>query len=263
MSMIFTRCLIALLLVAPGFAQRRAVTPARAQHRDAPPAALLTGSYGECDHVIHDKFAMAQNRSPSDCEVKFDHMVREALDQALQPVTRYLQVVKQSHVKTITNIARHTEQTPYRLDSAPEGVFAIELQSTGSAMTQYPQRMAALTERIAAETRSGKAGGSMDEVTKIGYEMGRAPLSCAAAQPSTCPLPKSAVSAADTPRCRFPARRMHSPSHTFRPQRAAAPTIRVTNRSSCLEAGPHRHSGRNRMAGSTSASRPRWTTRPH
>ncbi len=145
-------------------------------HREASPAALLTGSYGECDNVIHDKFAMAQNRSPSDCEVKFDHMVREALDQALQPVARFLQarewtVVKQSQVKTITNIARHTERTPYRLDSAPEGVFAIEFQSTGSAMAQYRQRMAALTERIAAEIRSGKAGGSMEEVTKTGYEM--------------------------------------------------------------------------------------------
>src|SRR5579883_2278163 len=36
-------------------------------HRDNPPPPKLTGKYGDCDNVIHDKLALAQNRSPSDC----------------------------------------------------------------------------------------------------------------------------------------------------------------------------------------------------
>jgi hypothetical protein len=145
-------------------------------HREAPPAAKLTGSFGDCDNVIHDKFALAQNRSPSDCEVKFDRMVRDTIDQALRPVARFWTgrewtVVKQSPVKPITNLARRTEQAPYRLDSAPEGVYAIEFQLTGAAMTEYQHRLSALSDRIAAEIGSGKPGASMQEVTKFGYEM--------------------------------------------------------------------------------------------
>jgi hypothetical protein len=140
-------------------------------HRDTPPAPKLTGSYGDCDNVIHDKFPLAQNRSPSDCEVKFDRMVREALDRALRPAAQFLQahgwtVVQQSQVKPVTNLPRRTEQAPYRFDS-----FAIEFQLTGAAMAQYQQRMKALSDRIAAEIGSGRPGASMLEVTNLGYEM--------------------------------------------------------------------------------------------
>jgi hypothetical protein len=146
-------------------------------HRDAVPAAKLTGSFGECDNVIHDKLAMAQNRSPSDCEVKFDRMAREALLQALRPVAQFLQahdwtVAKQSEIKTITGLARRTEQNPYQLNSAPEGIVAIEFQLTGAAMAQYQQRFQTLTQRAAEDLKSaGRPGPSYQQAIDFAHEM--------------------------------------------------------------------------------------------
>jgi hypothetical protein len=136
---------------------------------------MLTGTYLDCDNVIHDKYALAENRSPSDCEMKFDRMVRDSLAQAFRPVVQFLQarewtLVKQSQAGPITAMARHTESKPYRLDSAHEGTFFLEFQSN-AAMAQYQQRMNALTQQLADQIRAGKLGGSNREIEQAAYEM--------------------------------------------------------------------------------------------
>lgn len=145
-------------------------------HRDAAPAPKRTGKYGDCDPVIHDKLVMAQARSASDCEMKFDRSVRDALAEALRPVAQYYetrewQVVKQSEPRAITNIARRSELAPYRLEATHEGTMVLELQLTGAAMAQYQERLRAITERMAADIAAGHADASMKQVADFGYEM--------------------------------------------------------------------------------------------
>ena len=145
-------------------------------HREAAPAPKLSGTYVNCDNVIRDKYVMAENRSASDCEVKFDHAVREAFDQAFRPVAQYLQqhewlVVKQSKVETIDAVARRTELAPYRMDFTHVGAFAMEFGLGGAAAAQYQQRMNAITQKIADEIRAGKQGASMREVQSFAHEM--------------------------------------------------------------------------------------------
>jgi hypothetical protein len=57
-------------------------------HRDAVPPRIVTGTYGDCDAVIHDKYVGAEVRSPSGCEVKFDADVRAAFARVFAGIPR-------------------------------------------------------------------------------------------------------------------------------------------------------------------------------
>jgi hypothetical protein len=146
-------------------------------HRDTMPSAVLTGTYGECDNVVHDKYALAESRSASDCEMKFDRMVREALAQALRPAAQFLQgrewtVVKQSEVKPIDDMARHSEQKPYRVENTHLGAFIYEFQLGAAALSRYQQRFTELTQRAGEELKSGgRPGPSYRQALDFGYEM--------------------------------------------------------------------------------------------
>jgi len=54
-------------------------------HRASAPAEKSAGSYLDCDPVIHDWLNQAQDRAPSDCEVKFDQYVRSSFVKAFEP----------------------------------------------------------------------------------------------------------------------------------------------------------------------------------
>jgi hypothetical protein len=134
-------------------------------HRDSAPAPLVTGSYLNCDPVIHDKLVGAEARSPGECEVKFDAAVRQTLHQAFRPVMNSLTAANwllenQPALGPITSIARHTETSPYRLDSAHEGAyrFTLHLNPASEQYQRYRTQMEQAMQRAAAAMAKGGPG---------------------------------------------------------------------------------------------------------
>jgi len=95
-------------------------------------------TYKDCDNTIYDKLSGAQFRSPTDCEVKFDLALRNALHDAFEPALAKFtrdgwQVENETVIKPITGIARHSENDPYIPAFTDGGNFKIHLQLTPSA----------------------------------------------------------------------------------------------------------------------------------
>jgi len=137
-----------------------------ALHRTGTHAVSSTGGWHDCDAQIHDKMVGAENRSPSECEARFDRHVREALQQAFVPVIAGFTrddwaVAKEPHMGPVTGMARHSENAPYRLSSAHEGNFAIHLalKTDSPAYQRYAEafqkQMAKMQE---AGAKDGGAG---------------------------------------------------------------------------------------------------------
>lgn len=129
-----------------------------------------SGAWHDCDPQIHDKMAGAEDRSPSECEVKFDRHVREVLQQAFAPVISGFEsqewtVSSPPNLGPVTSMERHSEGAPYRLDTAHEGAFRIGLAlRQDSAAYQrfaekYQQQMAKLSQQMAEATKGGGTGG--------------------------------------------------------------------------------------------------------
>ncbi len=127
-----------------------------------------TGSLGNCDATIHDKLVGAEWRSPSECEVKFDQHVREAIDRSLAPALHSLtgagwSANKQPKLGPIDSIARHTETKPYQLDFTSAGAYVFSLRNANagknSAAQQeaMQQQMAVLMKDIAKNQKQIEA----------------------------------------------------------------------------------------------------------
>lgn len=92
-----------------------------------------SGTYKDCDPTIHDKLVGAEYRSPSECEVKFDTDLRQALTAALQPAIRALTAKgwvldsSQRPLRPITGVGRHTEKNPFRPDFTDGRGFQVSL----------------------------------------------------------------------------------------------------------------------------------------
>jgi hypothetical protein len=135
--------------------------------RNGPHAVKSTGAWANCDPVIHDKMAGAEDRSPSECEVKFDRHVREALRQALAPMVEGLRkdswtVSTEANMGPATAMGRHTENAPYMLANAAEGGFSMELAlDPGSEASQrmqqaQQQQLEQLGQKMADLVKSGR-----------------------------------------------------------------------------------------------------------
>ena len=132
-------------------------------HRDAP-ANKPTGTFGNCDPVIHDKLAGAEWRSPSECEVKFDAYVRKGLTAVLQPVIGYLTahgwgVTTQVEVQPLTSIPRHTEAKPFQLNEQQmhqSGAFYVSLglDKNSPVFRQYDQPVQVAMQNFGATLKS-------------------------------------------------------------------------------------------------------------
>jgi hypothetical protein len=139
-----------------------------------------TGAWHDCDPQIHDKMVGAEDRSPSECEVKFDQHVRQELERAFAPLIAKLEqgdwsVSRQPEVGPVQAMARHSEKSPYHLDSAAGGAFHIELglkQDSGEYQRRadaYQKAMAKMNEQVAeAMKNGGPAAGqkTMDELAR-------------------------------------------------------------------------------------------------
>ena len=137
------------------------------------------GTFEGCDPVIHDKLAGAEGRSPTECEVKYDLHVRQALARALAPVVQELTAEHWSETTKpamgpVTVMARHTEGHPYAIDNAVGARFRMVLDAgagggdSSQAQQARYQRMAELMKDMAKnqkeiEALSHEAAGSAAE----------------------------------------------------------------------------------------------------
>ena len=94
----------------------------------AKPAAKSTSAtFKDCDNIIHDKLTGAQNRSPTDCEVKYDLEVKFAFQKAFENVVSGFQnnhwlVTKITKVDAVTGVPRAFNNSSFL------GDYDIELQ---------------------------------------------------------------------------------------------------------------------------------------
>jgi len=84
---------------------------------------------GNCDNAIYDKTPGAEGRSATDCEIQFDHKVRQAIAEAMAPVvigfTNGWDIESQTPVKTINTIGRGSEKNFYTLDQTDVGSYKL------------------------------------------------------------------------------------------------------------------------------------------
>jgi hypothetical protein len=88
-------------------------------HRAGAPAEKSAGNYIGCDPVIHDWLNQAQNRAPSECEVRFDHDVRATMTKAFDPTyaafaAQQWRVTRSPKEGALDGIPRGSETTPYQ-----------------------------------------------------------------------------------------------------------------------------------------------------
>jgi hypothetical protein len=155
-----------------GMADKLRINATVRLHRDSVPFRPMTGTYGSCDNIIYDKMYGAQNRSPSECEARFDGDVRRAIRQSLDRVMSYFRtagwlVEKEPELKPITAIARNTEKNPFRIDFAGSGAYSVVLKMNPAS----PQGQA-WQQRYQGMMQSLKPGAeSIQAFSKMAYEM--------------------------------------------------------------------------------------------
>ena len=102
----------------------------------AKPTAKSTSlTFKDCDNVIHDKLTGAQDRSPTDCEVKYDLEVKSAFQKAFENVVSGFQnnhwlVTKITTLDPVTGVPRAFDNSSFL------GDYNIELE-VGPENDQY------------------------------------------------------------------------------------------------------------------------------
>jgi hypothetical protein len=121
-------------------------------HRDTVPPRITTGTDGDCDAVVHDKYVGAEARSPSGCEVKFDAEVRAAFARAFAGIPRAFPStgwnVTMPAPSPIVRQARHTETKPYRMDFSSAGAYVVSIDMTPAnpAFAEYQRLGQSVTD---------------------------------------------------------------------------------------------------------------------
>ena len=141
-------------------------------HRDAANAGV-SGAYLNCDPAIHDKLAGAEARSATECEVKFDLHLREALANAFAPAVTALtrgewEQSRKPNMGPITSIARGSEKSAFGLDSSREGAFRLEFRlrpGSAQAMRNQAAMEAAMKKMSDMMKTGGVAAASIAELT--------------------------------------------------------------------------------------------------
>ena len=155
-----------------------AVTGTIAIHRNAAPAPVLTGGSADCDRVVHDKLVGAQNRSPSECEVRFDALVRQAEHTAFAGVIAALAeehwvVRTETAVAPTQGVGRHTQERLYSPDTYD---LSLALDPKSDAAQAYAKRWNELSDRAGQEAQAtGKMDGpAFAAFTKLNAEQASA-----------------------------------------------------------------------------------------
>jgi hypothetical protein len=132
---------------------------------------LRTANYHDCDNIIYDKLTGAENRSPSECEVKFDMDVKTAFSEAFEKAINVLVEKRHFKLRSITELVpiegayRGTEKYPSRL-----GTFSAELQLDPESEEgkEWYKKMNDASEEIKA---AGPSPQLMEKLMKLGYTM--------------------------------------------------------------------------------------------
>ena len=107
-------------------------------HRNAAPPEVSAGRYPDCDPVIHDWLNQAQDRAPSECEVKFDRVARTAFANAFAPMTRAFasqnwKITKSLEPAELAAMPRGSEKVPYRFGFAANADLLFQLDLSPAA----------------------------------------------------------------------------------------------------------------------------------
>jgi hypothetical protein len=137
---------------------------------------LRSGTWIDCDPAIHDAYATVIPRSASACEVKYDLHVRQALNQALEPVITAMEAnqwILKAHpnLKPVDSEMRGTETSPYKAAASLDFYLArnspiyqhnqqvledataqMKAQLNGASAMSNPQLMQKMARQIADNT---------------------------------------------------------------------------------------------------------------
>ena len=121
-----------------------------------------SASFKDCDNVVHDKLTGAQNRSPTDCEVKYDLYVKNAFIEAFDKVVKFFpennwQINKVTDLTPLTGIPRMKLN-----DSWPSYYLDIGMNHDAPAYKKYVEEQSA---------QMNKTDVQMQEILKLGYEI--------------------------------------------------------------------------------------------
>ncbi len=164
---------------APGPVQISGTLKLHRDHSDQ----KVSGAFGNCDPGIHDKLVFAEWRSPSECEVKFDRYIREAL---LPPFARMEAALTQGEwtevrkpaFRPITSIARRSEGNPFSLQSTQDGFlrFEFRLRPGSDQAKRNEAALEALSKKMAEAMKSVEAAkafsAEMTEATHVSQGSG-------------------------------------------------------------------------------------------
>jgi hypothetical protein len=113
-------------------AERLKVNGVISLHRPTAPPDKTAGTYVNCDPLIHDWLNQAQDRAPSECEVKFDEHVRTDLNKAFAPMVSAFEgqqwrLTKTPNLGPLLSMPRGAEKTSYT-----SGLFTLGLVMSSS-----------------------------------------------------------------------------------------------------------------------------------
>jgi hypothetical protein len=118
---------------------------------------MTTSKYRDCDNVIHDKLTGAEDRSPSECEAKFDLDNRKAISEALAPLLASLQtkewnIVEQTKPGPLMGVERGSEAYLFSVR------YSVKLQLSPDAaiVATYKQQTDDLNQQMQDNYASGK-----------------------------------------------------------------------------------------------------------
>jgi hypothetical protein len=137
---------------------------------------MRSGTWIDCDPAIHDAYATVIPRSASACEVKYDLHVRQALNQALEPVITAMEANQWTlkahpNLKPVDSEMRGTETSPYKAAASLDFYLArnspiyqhnqqvledataqMKAQLNGANAMSNPQLMQKMARQIADNT---------------------------------------------------------------------------------------------------------------
>src|SRR5438067_4486197 len=90
-------------------------------HRNQTAQKNFSATYKNCDNTIYDKLYGAEDRAPSECEVKFDQDVKQMLADAIEPVKKQFQtkewtVENETEIKPLVGVPRGSEKRAFQVD---------------------------------------------------------------------------------------------------------------------------------------------------
>jgi hypothetical protein len=162
-------------------------------HRTAH-AEKRSGSWIECDPVIHDAYATVIPRSASECETKYDLHVRQALNQALEPVIRAMEAKQwvlrvYPDLKLVDNEMRGSETSPYEAGATLDFYLA-----RSSPVWQHNQQVLDdATAKMKTQLNGASAYSNPELMKKMAMEMAANTLPTAFSLKTLINLPNAEV----------------------------------------------------------------------